>query len=208
MSTKVYVLRHGLSVPNERCIIVSSPANGVRPEFGLSDAGKQQVAERVSAIAKQMQADGVVDLDGVLFISSPFTRARETAEIVASALKAPSVVDARLRERNFGSLELQPDSGYENVWREDAAGKDESSSFGAESLSSVWSRVKELLAELPSIASCNSSKVKAVVLVAHGDVLQITLAAVAGMELKQHRSLPHMHQAELRGLALRGRVDE
>jgi broad specificity phosphatase PhoE len=38
------VLRHGRSLPNEAGIIVSSLDNGVKPEHGLAEAGKQQAA--------------------------------------------------------------------------------------------------------------------------------------------------------------------
>ena len=62
----------------------------------LNEYGRRQAAE----LAERLRGDGV----GALY-SSDLTRARETAEIVASRLGLPVVLDPDLRERNWGSWE-------------------------------------------------------------------------------------------------------
>lgn len=89
--TVLFLVRHGEAEQNVRRILDSFPGN---PEFGLTEAGREQVRKSAEAIAHE----------GVDFLfSSPIRRARETAEAIAEACGGVSVsFDDRLRETDFG----------------------------------------------------------------------------------------------------------
>jgi broad specificity phosphatase PhoE len=208
-------VRHGFSVPNEKDIICSHIENGVKPEFGLHAKGVAQVAS--DGVAGVRRLINELKPSHVLVISSPFSRANQTANIILDSLRVDSavdlvsnsvVVDARLCERHFGALELQGAAAYHGVWAADAAGEDAASPDGVEPLASVWGRVRSLMSDcetstgaagdiggLPSIPDGTL-----VFLVSHGDTLQISQCGVAGVPLSQHRSMPHLNQAECRCL--------
>eukprot|EP00658_Telonema_sp_P-2_P071224 TRINITY_DN60526_c0_g1_i2.p1 TRINITY_DN60526_c0_g1~~TRINITY_DN60526_c0_g1_i2.p1 ORF type:complete len:102 (+),score=14.53 TRINITY_DN60526_c0_g1_i2:277-582(+) len=63
-----------------------------------------------------------------------------------------------------------------------------------EPLSSVWGRVSALVEDLEAIVVEPST----IVLVSHGDTLQITQTAFEDKPLSQHRSLTPLQQAEWR----------
>ena len=213
-----FIVRHGFSIPNEKHIIVSTLENGIKPEFGLARKGKQDVEQKAESMlafileSQQQNQDANIEIE---IITSPFSRTVETAQIIRNVFSSaknnnkvsvsPSSegrvrTDERLRERNFGKLELESDENYQKVWAEDLSGVNESS-YDAESLESVWNRVQSLVFDLEK----ENKTQKSFVLVAHGDVLQITQTgwqvSLGNMKrLNDHRSLPHMHQAEIRKL--------
>lgn len=75
-----YILRHGQSLANIRDLIISHPENGI-DDFGLSDAGREQVYGAFSRYpdAKDLNRDTLIH-------SSDFLRARHTARIAAEVL--------------------------------------------------------------------------------------------------------------------------
>ena len=90
----VLLLRHGdtkLS-PERRFSGIGSAA------LGLSAAGRDQA--RLAAGSVQLQGHAFAEV-----LTSPLTRCQETARIVAAALGVPIVVDAELREMDFGRWE-------------------------------------------------------------------------------------------------------
>jgi broad specificity phosphatase PhoE len=89
--TFVFV-RHGESVGN-----VESRWQG-QSDYVLTERGRAQAR----ALAQRWQSEGV-KFD--LIISSPLVRARETAEILGSALNAPVQLDPILMERHIGEME-------------------------------------------------------------------------------------------------------
>lgn len=209
---KCFVLRHGLSVPNVQGIICSKFENGWNTANGLSAEGRADVAAKAPGIAETICSAASSGCNQIVLLTSPFSRARETAEIILDELKSDKCkncaanltidlqLDMRLQERNFGALEGTPDTNYARVWQEDAANKDEESSFGAESLRSVWNRVCDVLSYAEKRWASEGAGSLVLVLVAHGDVLQIMQAGIKNGEhgLMHHRSLPHLSQAELR----------
>lgn len=73
--------------------------NGVKPEFGLAEAGQQQAAEAGRQLAAQLAALHVAPGDVVVW-ASPFSRTRETAAIAAAAAGLdPAAVRVRGRGR-------------------------------------------------------------------------------------------------------------
>jgi probable phosphoglycerate mutase len=184
-----YVMRHGHSLGNQQGIIVSHPQHGCSG-FGLSEQGKDQVQVN-------LQMDSLLD-SSTLIVSSDFNRALESAAIARQALncRAPIETDIRLRERNFGELELGPDSAYQAVWQHDE--RDPDSDYRAvESVNQVMSRVTELIVDLERRFVDTS-----LLLVSHGDALQILQTAFAGCDASTHRQLQHLQTAEIRCLQL------
>lgn len=188
LKNQYYVMRHGESLANTAGIIVSHPANGITG-YGLSEVGRQQVTAEISDC-------NLPQLTHI--ICSDFRRAHETAKIAHHILVCQSQItlDVRLRERNFGELELGSDRRYSEVWSADQQ-QGNRSDIGVETVESVLDRALELILEQESEFSGVSF-----LLIAHGDVLQILQTAFSTLPANRHRELPHLKTAELRLLSL------
>ena len=84
------LLRHGESIGNAQGILQG------QSDYDLSVIGRQQ-AQRLAArwVAEKVNFDWI--------ISSPLSRARETAEIISAALHSPIEYDTDWKERDFGT---------------------------------------------------------------------------------------------------------
>jgi probable phosphoglycerate mutase len=135
--------------------------------------------------------------DTVIY-SSDFSRARQTAEIVRTHLGAPEVVIAEaLRERRFGSWEGSAADNYARVWAADET--DPVHADGqVEPAAAVLDRATALIAQLER-RYCGRD----ILLVSHGDTLQILQAGFSGVDPSRHRTLSHLAAAEIRSLRLR-----
>jgi broad specificity phosphatase PhoE len=139
----IILVRHGHSVANERGIIISSLEEGVKPEWGLTARGRDQA----SGVVRSLQEGGKLPRGTYAVYSSPFSRARETAELLCASLASARagmetdvvekdvvetdvvetdvvekdvVLAEALRERYFGeALEGTSSRGYEGVWQVD-----------------------------------------------------------------------------------------
>lgn len=178
-------LRHGESAANLHGIIVSDPHSGVAHQ-GLTPRGRQQVVESL-ARATVLNA-------GVHIYSSDFRRARETAEIVHGLLHCthPITVCPALRERFFGGWEGMSTGHYEEVWAADARDPLHTR-HGVESVQAVLDRMLGLVIELE-----RQWHAETILLVSHGDPLQILETAFVGEPPAKHRSLPPLRTAEIR----------
>jgi len=187
LRNRYFAMRHGHSIANQQGIIVSHPDNG-RDRFGLSELGRVQVKQ-------SLQSFGLLDANTII-VSSDFSRARESADITSALLngEASITLDSRLRERNFGELELTPDSGYVDVWQQDAKDPD-SQLRGVESVNQVMSRVTSVVAEYEDRYADAT-----ILLVSHGDALQILQTAFARLDGSSHRQQDHLHTAQIRQL--------
>lgn len=134
----------------------------------------------------------------LVVVSSDFKRGTETAEIIHQHFKAkkPLRIDERLRERNFGELNMTSSTNYQKVWSQDALDPNHTT-FGCETVSSVLSRTTALIKELEEEFK-NEGKV--ILLVSHGDTLQITMTAFVGVSPQHHRSLDHLRNCDVREL--------
>lgn len=216
MSSNTYwILRHGESLANVQGLIICDPASGCTG-WGLSDSGRLAVEAGLRAhLAGSGSAGSPPDSSAqsgatdagtagaerlgpaTLIICSDFLRARETAEIAARVCQAaaPQPTPA-LRERNFGQLHGQPDTRYPEIWAYDARQAGDSAyPPGVESPLAVARRLAGLLAELEQAHSRRQ-----ILLVSHGDILQICQAWFAGLPVHRHRELPHLDKGELRRL--------
>ena len=189
LSNRYFVMRHGQSEANVAGIIVSSPTVGC-DAYGLTETGKQQAAHSINT-SLQLK-------DNIHIYSSDFLRAKETAEIVHKALngKHPIHYTPQLRERFFGDLNGLGDNNYQKVWTLDQTDPNHHQ-YGVESANQVVTRTRGLIGELES-----QLKNETILLVAHGDVLQLLQTWFQGVCASQHRQLPHLDTAEIRHLKL------
>jgi broad specificity phosphatase PhoE len=185
------IMRHGQSKANVAGIIVSRIENDRRGDYGLSELGRQQ------ALAA---AQGCGLPAGTLIFSSDFSRARQTAETVREQLGAAEVVLAEaLRERCFGTWEGSSTDNYARVWAADETGAGQpgagqpGTGSGVEPASAVLDRATALIADLER-RYCGRD----ILLVSHGDTLQILQAGFLRMDPSRHRSLPALATAEIR----------
>ena len=187
LSNRYFVMRHGQSLANLQQVIVSDPQNGI-DDYGLSEQGMVQVRESV-------RRDPGLDSD-LLIVSSDFRRARESAEIAHEILACvqPLQFDERLRERNFGDWELTPDSAYALVWAGDEINPDNIDN-AVESPNQVMQRVSAMIYDYEAKHS-NAT----ILMVSHGDALQILQTAFSKQDASTHRQLQHLQTAEIRRL--------
>jgi broad specificity phosphatase PhoE len=189
LNNRYFAMRHGHSMANQQGIIVSHPENGC-DNYGLSGLGREQVRTSLTQ-NNQLDANTVV-------ITSDFKRARESAGIAFELLACGVSIyeEPRLRERNFGELELATDDSYGEVWQQDEVNPD-SRVRGVESVNQVMARLTSVIVDYE-----NRYSAATILLVSHGDALQILQTAFARLNASTHRQLEHLHTAEIRQLLL------
>lgn len=188
LANRYHAMRHGQSKANEAGVIVSKIDTDRGGDYGLSERGLRQVSAAAQACG--LPADTVI-------YASDFSRARQTAEVVREHLGAPEVTLAEaLRERSFGDLEGTPVANYARVWTADGADGDHGRD-GVEPADAVLDRTTALVADLERRYSGRD-----ILLVSHGDTLQILQAGFLRMDPAKHRSVPHLDTAQIRELHL------
>jgi probable phosphoglycerate mutase len=185
LKNRYLLMRHGRSLANEAGLIISEPSAG-RDRWGLAaDAGKA-VLSAVAASALE---------NSTIIYTSPFLRARETAEIAAAAAgTGKPAVTGRLRERYFGVYDGGSDGAYQEVWAQDAADP-HNRAGGVESPQAVLDRLLALIQRTEAVHHSAS-----ILLVSHGDPLDILLAHFSGYPVSRHRDIRVMDTAEIRPL--------
>lgn len=167
---EVYFLRHGETTWNQKKILQGSVSNTVLTARGV------RMAERT---AEGLSAAGIA-FDRVY--TSPYLRARHTAELVATRTGPAPVCDSRLREMCFGKYEgLRYGTG---VWPDDNLRRffEDPETYvpqgaGAESFAQVQARLRDFLdTELKPL----DGKVKRILCVAHSLVLKSLVRELAG----------------------------
>lgn len=181
--------RHGHSTPNLANLIVSKIENGIKPENGLTSKGLAQATLSGQLFAMQIQGKPIV------IISSPFSRALETANAIATSFDVPVKLDENLRERSFGDFELTSGSNYQQFWDKDILDGD-SNFANSESPNQVQKRM------LSVVTKCENSNMSEsyIVLVSHADALLILETHFRQIPPKLHHSLPYILNAEIRSL--------
>jgi probable phosphoglycerate mutase len=184
LRNRYFGLRHGQSHANRQQVIVSNPVHGAR-YFGLTKPGKHQVLDN---IRRHRQLDS-----STVIFCSQFRRAVQTADIARDVLGTHARrIDPRLNERWFGDLDMQDNSGYERVWRQDSL--DSSSGFAAsESARSVVRRMVDFVEDMES-----RLQAKTILIVSHGDPLQLLQTWFEGIPAESHRTLKPWQPAEIR----------
>ena len=177
-----YGLRHGESEANVKGLVVSLPVNGLN-EFGLTALGKVQV----------ITSCGSQDLNQPIIISSDFKRTIETAYIAAAHYHVNFRVSPLLRERSFKAFEFQSNAHYHTVWQYDHIGRPYP---GVETTASVARRCNKLIMQLEE-----KHQNRSIILVSHGDTLQIMQCVLTSLPHTAHRKLNHLMPGELRILS-------
>ena len=193
LNNHYFFLRHGQSKPNIKNIVISHIEDGKKNKWALTKAGEKQVKESV----KKAKSDKLLNKDVIIY-SSPFSRCKKTAEIAKEILGVKSLIifDDRLRERWFGDLEKSHSDSYHKVWEEDKKNNSRSI-FNVESVLSVKDRILEIIEELEK-----KYKNKSILIVSHGDPLQIAQTFFGKKEISHHRDIKHLEPAEIRELKI------
>jgi len=189
------IMRHGESEANVAGLIVSDPAIGCA-RFGLTDNGRQQVVDSVTEyqIANKLTGKSVSKI-----VCSDFLRTKQTADLSSKTLDLPPAqIEPGLRERFFGDMEGKSDNHYPEIWKLDGD-VDKQSAQKIETVTQVRQRGLTVINKLE-----HQFQNEVILLVSHGDMLQILLTAFADISAEQHRTLPHHSQAEIKLLVARG----
>ena len=178
------LMRHGESDANVSGIIVSDPKIGCE-RFGLTDRGSKQIIASV----KGFTGEAITQI-----VCSDFLRTLQTAQLVANTLNLPQPEqEVGLRERFFGKWEGMSAEHYENIWQRDEM--DKHSDDGVERPQEVAQRGLMVLERLEQ-----QYQGEVILLVSHGDMLQILSTSIAGISPHKHRSLPHHQTGEIKYL--------
>jgi len=178
------LMRHGESDANVSGVIVSDPKIGCE-RFGLTDRGSKQIIASV----KGFTGEAITQI-----VCSDFLRTLQTAQLVANTLNLPQPEqEVGLRERFFGKWEGMSAEHYENIWQRDEM--DKHSDDGVERPQEVAQRGLMVLKRLEQ-----QYQGEVILLVSHGDMLQILNTSIAGISPHKHRSLPHHQTGEIKYL--------
>jgi glucosyl-3-phosphoglycerate phosphatase len=190
---KYFVMRHGHSVPNESGLIVSKLVNGTKSEYGLTSKGKEQARLAAKLFSLQVK----FDLSSLIIYHSPFSRAKETAKLVAKEFNCKLFGEnENLRERDFGDFELTSDKGYQLIWEQDKLNPD-STFKNSESPNAVQERMLKVIAECEKL---DEEYGQNIFLVGHADSIHILETAFRNIEVQNHRDIPYIRNAEIRAL--------
>jgi len=150
--SKLYYVRHGQSewnVANKICGSTDVP---------LTDKGRQQAKESAQNIID-------VGIKADMIISSPLSRALETAKIISEITGIPYRAEEQLTEQNFGKYEgVSPRSDPEF---QSAKAQFVNSYEGGESMLKLAQRIYNLL------DSIKADKDKTYILVAHNGIARV-----------------------------------
>lgn len=182
-----YLMRHGESLANRRGLIVSAPENAMH-NYGLTTKGAEQVLQ--TALNTRLDRSTII-------VSSDFQRAAETADIVHSVIDCENdiIAEQRLRERSFGDWELQDYKHYESIWAQDQSNPTQMKG----NVETVQHTLERALSAIEDLETQYIDK--NILLVSHGDVLQILLAHYHNINTRFHRSLSGIRNADIRSLA-------
>ena len=187
LKNKYFIIRHGESKANVDGVLLSHPKEGT-VSFGLSRKGKEQVRISVAKSKKEKLLDS-----NVIIYSSDFLRAKETAEIAKKLLGVKKInFHKKLRERYFGKLDKTALSNISEAWRHDEKNPNHKHK-GIENPNKVLKRTLAVINELEK-----KYKDKKILLVSHGDVLQILHTHFSKKPVSHHRKIPHLETAEIR----------
>jgi glucosyl-3-phosphoglycerate phosphatase len=184
-----FALRHGESMANIRGVIISDPSEGIKEENTLTENGEDQVIRSVT----QAREQNLLGADTIIY-SSPFSRCKRTAEIAKDVLgvKEDIIFEDRLSERWFGDWEGTSNTNYQKVWDKDAMDVRHKDANG-ESVEEVAARAAHLIEDIEAAYSGRN-----ILLVSHGDTLQILQTVFQDRPSGEHRRIPHLATAEIR----------
>ena len=156
---RLLLIRHGESEGNRDRVFTRTP------EVPLTPTGRQQARETAQFVRERYEP--------ALLVSSPFTRARQTAEIIGEVLGLQHSVEEDLRERSYGEYAGLP---YDTVRPQfDSKAYWDWRPPGGETLEEVAVRVGRALDRISASAHHHD-----VVVVSHGAVMMALWRHVTG----------------------------
>lgn len=193
LKNKYFALRHGQSEANVQGIIAGDPSIATK-KFGLTEKGRGQIKETIEKVAKE--SPDLFNGETIVY-SSDFLRTSQTAQIAEEILHTePFFFTEKLRERFFGDFEGKDHLLYQQTWIEDE--KDPNNKVNnVESCNEVLDRTTKLVEELEQKYSG-----KVILLVSHGDPIQILQTGFLKTNPANHRTLPTVQTGELRELKI------
>ena len=191
----LWLVRHGESMGNVADARAHASGAGrleldVRdPDVELSDTGRAQAR----ALGRHL-ADLPADQRPTVVLSSPFARARETAELAVEPLDLPVRLDERLRERDFGAFDGMTGAGIREQFPDEARRRELLGKFyyrppGGESWADVALRIRSVLStEAPVLDG------QRVLLVAHQAVIMVCRYVLEGLDEQELMDLDTREQ--------------
>jgi broad specificity phosphatase PhoE len=192
LRNKYYLLRHGQSTANVAEVISSCRSLAYTSRHGLTDLGYNQGMEASAELLDILERTTRRG-ERLVFVSSPFARAYQTAQACLTGLesadhqdrlgrlgmKVSSNVEVHddLVERYFGRLDGQALYTYGYVWPLDMFDSTHTA-FDVESVAAVCARFRSVIQDLEVRHGPNCH----VVLVSHADVLQIAQLYASGSD--------------------------
>ena len=203
LNNHYYLLRHGQSTANVEGIISSARSLSGSTKHGLTllgiEQGQESAVSLIDLIAEDLdnKSDDIPQsTKQVYFYSSPFARAKETAEqcligistnqdvankvnLLGLQINPDIDIDDGLMERFFGRLDGMELSTYAYVWPVDIF-MNTHTAFDVESVAAVSMRIRDTLLNID--ARHGGPGGNHIVLTSHADVLQITQVYAAGLD--------------------------
>jgi len=161
---RLFLVRHGEAEHNVNKIISSSDNS----KFDLTERGVEQI-KGVANILKDEKID--------LIFSSPFHRTQKTAGIIAEKTGVEVVIDKRIIEINFGEFDGKSNGELLKVCPTKEL-RAQNAKFGIESGEEIRVRFEDFLKEINK-----KYQNKNIVVVSHGDPLQIFYGLTQGLNL-------------------------
>ncbi len=137
----IIFVRHGQSESNVLHVISSAV-----DEYPLTERGMAQAREAAEEIATLPRVDSIY--------CSPVMRARQTAVIISKRIGMTPIIDERLRERSFGTVEGKPEP-ENSEWK-----------FDPQYMVDPWEGLKKKM-----ISFIHDARGEVIVAVSHGDNL-------------------------------------
>jgi broad specificity phosphatase PhoE len=187
LKNNYYLLRHGQSTANVAGVISSARSLAYSTKHGLTELGYQQGFDAADAVLELLKSS---DQKNVIFVSSPFARAHQTAQACLDGLAIKDTggsleidtnirIDDNLMERFFGRLDDEAIYTYAYVWPVDKFNVTHTA-FDVESVAAVATRLRTVVLALEQDATIPEGS--NVILVSHADVLQICQLYAAGVD--------------------------
>ncbi|MBU1159872.1 class I tRNA ligase family protein, partial [Patescibacteria group bacterium] len=164
---KIFLVRHGDSENNKKQILNSLPE---KEKFHLTESGIGQINYLADKI-KNEKIDAI--------FSSPLLRTKETAEIISKKLGIEIIFDERIRELDLGEMNGRSgdDLAAIHPTRQSRLKK---TKMGVESGEHLKTRMENFLDEINK-----NYKNKNIVIVSHGDPIQMFFGITKGMEIEE-----------------------
>lgn len=206
LNNSYYMLRHGQSWGNVEQVISSARSLAKSEKHGLTPLGYEQGKESAKSLLNLLKvkqekftdAERVNSLSRkkrrIFFYSSPFARARQTAQACLDGLLGENrqlleemnldvqtnvILENGIMERFFGRLDDDAIETYAYIWPVDMVNVTHTE-FDVESVAAVSTRLRETILKIDasslhdlSVTPSSEHEADIIIFVSHADVLQI-----------------------------------